>query len=162
MIDELAIRKVLAIYVRCNDTRDGVRMGTLFTTDSLTEIFVNHDGEKVKVAELQGSIGVVQAFGTLMQPHPRGGWSHHVTADHIIDVDGNHATLNAQFIMFRVRANEQTDLSKPGDGTIAPEESGYYDADLKKINGEWKFTHHRVILDFLPSGPDASQIIEEK
>jgi hypothetical protein len=151
VIDELAISKVLARYVRCADIRDGVAVAKLFTTDSLTEIFENYDGKRAKVAELQGSIGVEQAFGTLMQPHPKGGWSHHVTADHIIDIDGDHATLNAQFIMFRIRANEQTDPLKPRSGKITPEESGYYDADLQKINGEWKFTHHRVIMDFLPS-----------
>jgi hypothetical protein len=34
----------------------------------------------------------------MMKPHPSRGWSHHTTHDHIIDVNGDDATLDAQFV----------------------------------------------------------------
>lgn len=149
MVEEMIVSEVLARYVRAVDRRDGKAVASLFTEDSLTEMFENFNGEHVKWGELKGSSQVEYAFGTLMLPHPKGGWSHHTTMDHIVKIEGDQAHLNAQFIMFLVRANEQpADPSVPRGGTITPRESGYYDVDLKKINDEWKIVHHRVIIDF--------------
>lgn len=152
MIEELAVSKVLAKYVRGVDARNGKAVSSLFITDSITELFENHNGERVKIGELQGSAEVEHAFGTIMSSHPKGGWSHHTTMDHIIDVNGDHATINAQFIVYQVQANKKTvDSSVSSGGTITPKESGYYHVDLKKIENNWKISHHRVILDFLES-----------
>src|SRR6202051_1560338 len=43
----------------------------------------------------------------MMQPHPAHGWSHHTTHDHIIEVDGDNATIDAQFVVFEVRGKER-------------------------------------------------------
>lgn len=32
-------------------------------------------------------------------------------------------------------------------GTVQPIESGYYDTDLRLIDGEWKIVGHRILLD---------------
>jgi hypothetical protein len=30
---------------------------------------------------------------------------------------------------------------------VQPIESGYYDTDLRRIDGEWKIVGHRILLD---------------
>jgi hypothetical protein len=41
---------------------------------------------------------IAAAVSQMMKPHPSRGWSHHPTHDHIIDVNGDDATLDAQFV----------------------------------------------------------------
>lgn len=74
-----------------------------------------------------------------MAPHPEGGSSHHVTADHLITVDGDTAHLNAQFVVFEVRTTPER--------TIQAVESGYYDTDLRLLDGEWKIVRHHALGD---------------
>jgi hypothetical protein len=47
----------------------------------------------------------------MMKPHPKNGWSHHTTQDTIIEVNGDAATLDAQFVVFSAVGGE-----KPEDG----------------------------------------------
>ena len=78
--------------------------------------------------------------------------ARHVTANHIIEVDGDRAHMNAQFIVFRIQA-----AARPAEGwatgtfgaqgTVQPIESGYYDTDLRRIDGEWRIVAHRILLD---------------
>ncbi|MYV45226.1 hypothetical protein [Streptomyces sp. SID2888] len=67
-------------------------------------------------------------------------------------MDGDRAHINAQFIVFRVQADARPAGGWPegtfgAQGTVAPIESGYYDTDLRHIDGVWKIVHHRVLLD---------------
>jgi ketosteroid isomerase-like protein len=133
MSDERAVQEVLARYVRATDRRDGVAQGALFTDDAVVRILV---GGKPVAEPLIGGAGVRYAVENFMAPHPEGGTSHHVTADHLIEVDGDEAHLNAQVIVFEVRP-----------GAIRPIESGYYDTDLRRIDGDWKIVRHDVLLD---------------
>jgi hypothetical protein len=87
-----------------------------------------------------------------MAPHPEGGSSHHTTSDHLIEVDGDCAHLNAQFIVFQVQAARRPETGWPAgvfgaQGTVQSIESGYYDTELRRIDCEWKIVRHSVLMD---------------
>lgn len=154
MSEEYRVREVLARYVRATDIRDGKAQGALFTDDAVVEIQIKTgQGQYERLGEpLIGGAGVAFAVDNFMSKHPEGGSSHHVTADHIIEVDGARAHMNAQFIAYAVRAAARPEGGWPEgtsgpQGTVQPVESGYYDTDLRLIDGEWKITGHRVLMD---------------
>lgn len=139
--DVNAVRAVLGRYVRATDHRDGAAQGALFTDDAEVRIFTrSSDGTYEPVGEpLIGASGVKWAVENIMEPHPPGGSSHHMTADHLIEVDGDAAHLSAQFVVFQSRALPERSL--------LPIESGYYDTDLRKVDNEWRIIRHHVLLD---------------
>ncbi|MDT7797824.1 MAG: hypothetical protein QOI78_1257 [Actinomycetota bacterium] len=104
MHDERAVQEVLAHYVRATDRRDGAAQGALFTDDADVRIFQKTGPDRYEpVGEpLVGGAGVRYAVENFMAPHPEGGSSHHVTADHLITVDGDTAHLNAQTELRRI------------------------------------------------------------
>jgi ketosteroid isomerase-like protein len=152
--EERKVQEVLARYVRATDARDGVAQGSLFTDDAVVEILAKDGiGTHEAVGEpVIGGAGVRHAVENLMAPHPPGGSSHHVTGDHIIEIDGDRAHLNAQYVVFETRADSRPAEGWPPEvigvqGTVRPTESGYYDTDLCRIDGEWKIVHHRILGD---------------
>ncbi|MYZ38564.1 MULTISPECIES: nuclear transport factor 2 family protein [unclassified Streptomyces] len=154
MSDERKVQEVLARYVRATDRRDGKTQGALFTDEAIVSIQLKTGPDSYEPfgEPLIGGAGVEYAVTNIMSPHPEGGSSHHTTFDHIIDVDGDDAHLNAQFVVYKVQA-----LTRPADGrpagtfgpqaAIRPVESGYYDTDLRRIDGEWKIVKHTVLMD---------------
>jgi hypothetical protein len=147
MGDTQAITEVLARYVRATDERDGAGQGALFTDDAVTQIYARtDDGYEAAGEPLIGGSGVRFAVENFLAAHPSGGCSHHITADHLVEIDGDSAHLNAQYLVLEVRS-----LPEPA---IRIAETGYYDTDLRRVNGEWKIVHHRVLGD-LPLGVQA-------
>ncbi|MEV6296650.1 nuclear transport factor 2 family protein [Streptomyces sp. NPDC051896] len=154
MTDERKVQEVLARYVRATDARDGKAQGALFTDDAVVQIHTrtNAGGYDPFGEPLIGGAAVQYAVENFMEPHPEGGFSHHVTSDHVIEVDGDRAHLNAQFIVFRVRARRRPQTGWPqgafgAQGSVEPYESGYYDTDLHRVDGEWRIVRHDVLLD---------------
>ncbi len=152
MSDERDVQQVLARYVRAADHRDGAAMAALFTEDAVVEIFFNRAGTPEKIAELTGATAIGGAIAGLMRPHPPLGWSHHTTSDHLIEVDGDTATLDAQFVVFNTVGRQRPADGWPegatgAQGTITPIESGYYRPTMRRVDGRWQITHHEVILD---------------
>jgi hypothetical protein len=152
MIDELKVREVLARYVRATDARDGAAMARLFTADGKVEIFYARTGERI--GELAGPATIAQAVAAMMEPHPPGGFSHHTTHDAIVEVDGDRATLDAQYIVFRVRSTARPAGGWPAgasgaQGSVEPIESGYYRSRLVRNGGEWQLAYHRIDADHL-------------
>ncbi|MEV6613077.1 nuclear transport factor 2 family protein [Streptomyces sp. NPDC051051] len=154
MSDEREIQEILARYVRATDRRDGKAQGALFTEDAVVQSFsrTGPDGYEAVAPPLIGGAAVAYAVDNYMAPHPAGGSSHHMTADHLIEVDGDRAHMNAQFVVFRVQAASRPETGRPtgafgAQGTVQPIESGYYDTDLLRIDGEWKIVGHRIQLD---------------
>ncbi len=149
-------------YVRATDARDGVAQGALFTDDAIVEVLIRtgRDSYERFGEPLIGGEGVRHATENWMAPHPERGSSHHVTADHLIEVNGETAHFNAQYIVFEVRGDARPDAGWPSgafgsQGTIRPIESGYYDTDLRRIGDEWKIVRHRVLADLPVAIPDA-------
>jgi len=154
MSDERKVQDVLARYVRATDRRDGKSQGALFTDDATVQIFTK-TGQYAyeQIGEpIIGASGVEYAMDNFMAPHPEGGSSHHVTADHLIEVDGDRAHMNAQFVVFEIRATARPAGGWPEgafgiQGTVRPIESGYYDTDLRRVGGEWKIIRHHILHD---------------
>jgi hypothetical protein len=152
MSDKRDIQEVLARYVRAADRRDSAAMTDLFLPKGKVEIFYNNAGAPVLIGELIGSQAIGAAVTTMMKPHPPLGWSHHTTHDPIIEVDGDTAMLDAQFVVFNVIGAEKPDSGWPqgaqgAQGAVIPIESGYYRPILKKVDGRWMLAQHRIYLD---------------
>ncbi len=152
MSDERQVQQVLARYVRATDARDGSAMSALFADDARVEIFYNRAGVPEPVAELVGAAAIGEATASMMAPHPPRGWSHHTTHDHIIEVDGDEATLDAQFVVFNTVGDERPADGWPAgasgaQGTITPIESGYYRPRMRRVDGSWRIVHHTIVLD---------------
>ncbi|GII52687.1 hypothetical protein Pth03_10760 [Planotetraspora thailandica] len=162
MSDERKVQEVLARYVRATDRRDGKAQGALFTDEAVVQIYVKRGPDSYEPfgEPLVGGAGVEYAVTNFMAPHPEGGSSHHTTSDHIIEVDGDSAHMNAQFVVFEVRTTARPADGWPAgvfgaQGTVRPIESGYYDTDLRQIDGEWKIVKHDVLLDMPIAVPGA-------
>jgi hypothetical protein len=162
MSDERDVQEILARYVRATDDRDGVAQGSLFTADATVQIYTKTGpGSHEPVGDpLIGGEGVRDAVEHFMVPHPERGSSHHVTADHLIAVDGDRAHVNAQFVVFEIRGDARPPGGWPdgafgAQGSVRAIESGYYDTDLRRIDGAWKIVHHRVLMDLPVAIPGA-------
>jgi hypothetical protein len=162
MSEERKVQEVLARYVRAADSRDGNVQGELFTDDAVVEIHIKTgQGQYEQLGEpLIGGAGVAYAMDNFMERHPRGGSSHHVTSDHLIEVNGDQAHMNAQFIVYEVRATARPASGWPdgahgAQGSVRAIESGYYDTDLRRVSGQWKITGHRVLMDMPMAFPGA-------
>jgi hypothetical protein len=77
--------------------RSGV--SALLTEDAVVEIFHDNTGNWKQIAVLKGAKTIGAAVAGMMQAHPPPGWSHHTTHDHVIEVTGDEATLDAQFVV---------------------------------------------------------------
>jgi ketosteroid isomerase-like protein len=157
---EREVQHVFARYVRAADRRDGAALSELFADDGTVEIFYNRAGNPELIAKLAGAEAIGQAVAGMMKPHPERGWSHHTTHDHVIKVDGDDATLDAQFVVFNVVGAERPAAGWPdgasgAQGTITPIESGYYQPRLRRVDGTWKITSHRIVLDLPVAFPGA-------
>lgn len=146
------VREVLAKYVRATDSRDGAAMAKLFAPAGKVEMYVGRRDTAELLGELVGPEAIAHAVGALMEPHPPGGWSHHTTHDHIVTVDGDRATLDAQYVAFSVRAETRPESGWPAgargpQGTVTPIESGYYRSTLARVDGRWQIVHHRIDQD---------------
>lgn len=152
MTDERAIQQVLAKYVRGTDTRDGAAVAAQFASNGRVEILYNNAGKLEPIGELVGQEAIASAVSNMMQPHPPQGWSHHTTHDAIIEVNGDEAQLDAQFVVFKVVGKERPADGWPAgafgaQGTVTPIESGYYRPSLRRVDGVWKFETLRIVMD---------------
>jgi hypothetical protein len=152
MSEERAVQQVLARYVRGTDARDGSAVAAVFTEAGRIEISYNNSGKLEPLGELVGRETIAAAVSQMMKPHPPRGWSHHTTHDHIIDINGDDATLDAQFVVFEVRGKERPAAGWPegafwAQGTVQPIEAGYYRPILRRVDGVWKITTMRITLN---------------
>jgi uncharacterized protein (TIGR02246 family) len=152
MSEERAVQQVLARYVRGADARDGAAVAAVFTEDGRVETSYNNSGKLERLGELVGRETIAAAVSQMMKPHSSRGWSHHTTHDHIIDVNGDDATLDAQFVVFEVRGKERPAAGWPegalgAQGTVQPIEAGYYRPILRRVDGVWKITTMRITLN---------------
>jgi hypothetical protein len=153
MPDEFEVQQVLARYVRAADARDGQAMAKLFATDGRVEINYSNGGVHERIGELSGRDAIADAVTNMMRPHAPRGWSHHTTHDPIVEVEGDEATIDAQFIVFRTAGAEKPAGGWPASemftlrGTIVPIESGYYRARLRREGGVWLITLLEILHD---------------
>jgi hypothetical protein len=151
MSDIQHIKEVLARYVRAVDHRDGDAIARLFVDDGQVEIFEGQQSPR-KIGKLAGAVQVGQAVAGMMPPHQKRGWTHHTTMDHIIEIDGETAKMDAQFIVYYTLGNEKPDAGWPAgtsgaQGIVRPAEAGYYRSKLRRVNEKWLITQHQITLD---------------
>jgi hypothetical protein len=151
MSDELAVQQILAHYVRAHDRRDGAAMAALFTPEARVTIFYNKvpDGEPEMIGELAGREAIARAMTQMMKPHPPRGWSHNATDGLLVDIDGDRATIDAQFMVFSILGDAKPASGWPAGaagamGTITPIESGYYNQKLVRVAGQWLIESMRI------------------
>src|ERR1700721_1516465 len=110
MSDELAVQQILAHYVRAHDRLDVAAMAAFFTPEARVTIFYNKnpDGEPELIGELAGREAIAQATTHMMKPHPPRGWSHNATDGLLIDITGDRATVDAQFMVFSILGDANT------------------------------------------------------
>jgi len=150
------IELVMETYVRGVDMKDGKLVSDLFTPDAIAEIIWNDNGTMRSMGEpLRGS-GAID-WATRQGKRVRG-WSHHFLSNPLIDVRGDSATLNVQFVVFKSVSAPVPEGSpagtfamiatdQEGSGSLKPGIAGYYQSDFKKINGQWKIVYHRILHD---------------
>jgi hypothetical protein len=129
-------------------------MTSLFAEDADVEIFYRGADGLEPLGSLRGAEVIGQSVAGLMAPHPPRGWSHHTTLNHLVESDGDTGSIDAQFLVYNVVGDEQPATGWPkgtvgAQGTIAPIESGYYRANLRRTGGEWRISH-LVITHDLP------------
>jgi hypothetical protein len=151
MTDELAVQQVLAHYAREHDRRDGAAMAALYTPDARVTIFYNNNpgGEPEPLGELMGRDAIAHAVSHLMKPHPPRGWSHNAIDGLLIDIDGDRATVDAQFMVFSILGDAKPASGWPpgaagAQGAITPIESGYYTYNLVRVGGRWLIESQRI------------------
>ncbi|MFC0040200.1 nuclear transport factor 2 family protein [Actinomadura rayongensis] len=153
-IAERQIDEVTARYVRAADHRDGRAMAALFTDDAVVEIRYTGAGESELLGTVRGAEAIGHAVAGMMAPHPPLGWSHHTTFNHLVEVDGETATNDAQFVVYNVVGRARPAEGWPPDasgaqGSITPIESGYVRSRLSRVDGRWLITE-LVISHDLP------------
>lgn len=119
--DREAIRALSARYNLAADSRD---------LDAYTDCFVP-DGafEMVGLARLEGGAALSAMIGALDFP------TLHVTADAVIDVDGDSATQQCAIMIFGRAADENE---------IRPVTTGRYHDRLQRTADGWRFVERRA------------------
>lgn len=158
--DARAVQQMLARYVRAVDRRDPAALSQLFAEHAQVEIFYSNSGVLNKLGELHGASTIGQAVAGMMAPHPPRGSSHHTTHDPLIEVTGDHASIDVQFIVFNTLGAEPPAEGWPPtafgtQGTVTPIEAGYYQSSLVRNADGWKIAHHRILLDLPAAFPSA-------
>lgn len=145
------VREVLARYVRAVDQRSPQAMAKVFAKDGEVSIYVGQQSPQ-QIGHLAGAEEIAAAVSGMMPAHPDRGWTHHTTTDHIIEIDGDTALMDAQFIVYYTLGANQPDAGWPvgavgAQGTVRAAEAGYYRSTLKRVDGQWKLLEHRIYLD---------------
>lgn len=151
MSEYFQVQQVLGRYVRAVDRRDGDALAKVFTPDATVTVFFDQQAPK-QIGHLVGADQIGAAVAGMLAPHPERGWSHHMTLDHLIEVDGDRATMDAQFlVLFTVGAAMPEEGWPKGlygaQGAVTPREAGYYRSELVRRDGTWLIEKHTVILD---------------
>lgn len=161
MSAEREVQQVLARYVRAADKRDGAALSALFIDAARVEIWESQQAPR-QIGQLDGAHVIGAAVAGLMKPHPALGWSHHTTHDPLVEVAGDTATIDAQFIVYNTVGMPKPADGWPGgaagaQGRVMPIEAGYYRSQLVRRDGQWKIAFHRIYLGLPMAFPEPPQ-----
>ena len=149
MNDRVEIIEALARYARALERRDGETLATLFTEGGQVEPFSRY-GQEPYEPQGSGVSGREQIRNMFANAAlPPGSGMHYLTTDHIVDIDGDEARLQAQFVVVVSAGNARPDTGWPPgadmmQGTLSVFMIGHYDSQLRKSEGRWLFTRHHV------------------
>ncbi len=160
MGDQQEIRDVLARYVRATDNHDGKGQADLFTEDGEIGYYSRAGFEEYQRFQAP-SLGHERIRADMGERSlPEGTRLHHLTSDHLITVDGDDATLTAQFFVIQASGPKDAPVAWQGGqfglrGAARITMIGFYDGQLRRVGSEWKFTRldvqHSLPLVVRPS-----------
>jgi SnoaL-like domain len=149
MNDRYEIIETLARYARALEERDGDALAGLFAPEGVFQLFSRYSSQEYVAldADLVGHDALRASMKNSTMPPGRG--MHYLTTDHIVDITGDEATLQAQFVVVASTANPlPTNGWPPGaelmQGKLALIMIGHYDSRLRRIGEKWVFTRHQV------------------
>ncbi|MFE0629332.1 nuclear transport factor 2 family protein [Streptomyces sp. NPDC058864] len=151
MHDRFDIQDVLSRYVRATDERDVEALAGLFAEGGEFRFFGRSGTEKYqRVGKPLVGPEQIGEFVASWPPLPERMYFHHMTTDHVIEIDGDEATMNAQFLVIPAIATAEPEGGWPADlrgiqGSAMPTMIGFYDAHLRRIDGVWKLTRFDVL-----------------
>lgn len=156
------VQQVLSRYVRDTDHRDGASVSQLFTPQGRIDISAkNAKGDYQPVgAPIVGRAAIANAVTNLQSPVGGLTSEHHVTSDPLVEIHGNTAHLNVQFLTYAVQGATEPAAGRPAgtagaQGTIRPYEVGYYDVTLQSAGSGWQISDLRILHDLpfvIPQG----------
>ena len=143
------IIELLGRYIRSLEDRDGKAIAALFVPDGEFRLY-SRPGSGDFAPSSFGAAGRdnIRALFESGSRQPGHGL-HYLTSDHIVDVDGDKATITAQFVCVESNAEIQSNFewalgATMLRGTLALTMMGRYESELRRIDGRWLFTIHRV------------------
>jgi hypothetical protein len=149
MNDRYAIGEVLARYVLAMAERDGKALSELFAPAGVFELFGHHDRDDDAAPDVRivgrDNIRAMIENGSL----PPGRGMYYLTTDHVVEIADDEASIQAQFVAVESNAavrpeSTWTAGSNLVRGTLALTMVGRYDSRLRKVDGRWVFTVHKV------------------
>ncbi|MFD7898544.1 nuclear transport factor 2 family protein [Streptomyces sp. NPDC059743] len=156
------VQQVLARYVRATDHRDGASLSALFTPQGKVDVSAKNakGGHQPVGSRIVGRTAIADAVTERQSPLGGLRSEHHVTSDPLVEIRGNTAHLNAQFLTYAVHGAAEPTTGRPAgttgaQGVIKPFEVGYYDLTLQRVGSGWQISHLRVLHDLpiaLPRG----------
>jgi hypothetical protein len=126
--DELAVRRILAIYCHRCDDGEFAKLVDLFTPEGSFA----YQGEAVT-----GHEQLRDWFEDRQPPERRG---KHLTTNTVIDIDGDRAHGESDFVFLRLV-----------DGSPSPAVTGRYRDELHRVNGRWLIHRREVHVMSVPS-----------
>jgi hypothetical protein len=149
MNDRYEIIEALARYARAIEERDGEALAALFAPEGEFQVFSRYAGEEYVAldADVVGQDALHAMLTNSAMPPGRG--MHYLTTDHIVDIAGDEARMQAQFVVLASTANPRPENGwAPGaelmQGKLTLTMIGNYDSQLRRIGGSWVFTRHQV------------------
>ena len=160
MDDRVEIIEVLARYARALESRDAEAFATLFDPDGKVEVFSRYGSEEYEPqdVDMNGRDQIRGMVANSAMPPGRG--MSYMTTDHIVEITGDVARLQAQFLVISSVANPRPDGGWPSgaelvQGALSLIMIGHYESLLRKSGGQWLFTCHRVKHSLPMSHPPA-------
>ncbi|MCH7629899.1 MULTISPECIES: nuclear transport factor 2 family protein [Novosphingobium] len=149
MTDATDILNVLGRYARAHDYRDSEAMAALFADHATIEIFNARGSTMTPIGKLEGLPAIRDAVRQMMAPHGERAWSQNVISAPIIDVGGDEAVIDAQFMVFSIVAATEPENGWPAatfgaQGAIVPIEAGQYRAHLRRTARGWTIAAMRI------------------
>lgn len=145
----IPIVEVLGRYIQALEDRDADAIAALFPPDGQ---FLNYDRASAREFAPRGAgINGREMIRAAMRAaaRPAGHGFHYFTTDHIVEISGDDATVRANFLA--AESTGKVHLA-PGwtlaggmlSGSIALTMTGRYESELRRFQGRWLLTVHRV------------------
>jgi len=122
--DQLAVLRTVSEYCRCCD--DG-------RFDDFTRLFTADAQLVVRGQATDGRDDITAVIAALQTPERRG---RHMVANSVVEVAGDRATVESDFVFFRPNA----------DGALEPVNTGRYLDELVLRGDTWLFARREIVI----------------